>query len=89
MEMFLAPPPMVYMFCAYHSRMVLRKVRFFSVGYISQLIFLFKARSISDLNNRGQVLIPKLLKQVDRFYKAFSKFNHRHSGFIDIYNIGL
>ena len=29
MEMFLAPPTMVNMFYAYHSRMVLGKVRFF------------------------------------------------------------
>ena len=68
-------------------------VRFFFVGYITQLIrFAGVCFNVDDFNNRNLFLTAKLLKQGYRYHKirkAFSKFNHRHSELIVKYNIGL
>ena len=47
---------------------------------------------VDDFNNRNLFLTAKLLKQGYRFQKnrkLFSKFYHRHSELIVLYNIGL
>ena len=68
-------------------------VRFFFVGYITQLIrFAGVCFNVDGFNNRNLFLTAKLLKQGYRYHKirkAFSKFNHRHSELIVKYNIGL
>ena len=60
--------------------------------YISQLIRFARVCSyVDDFNNINLFLTAKLLKQGYRYHKirkAFSKFYHRHSELIDIYNIG-
>ena len=48
--------------------------------------------SVNDFNSRNLFLTAKLLKQgyiYHKIRKAFSKFYHRHSELIVIYNIGL
>ena len=63
--------------------------------YISQLIIFASLRvysNVDDFNNKNLILTAKSLKQGYRYYKirkAFSKFYHRHSELIVIYNIGL
>ena len=61
--------------------------------HISQLIrFARVCSNIDDFNNRNLFFTAKLLKQGYRYYKirnAFSKFFHRHSELIVLYNIGL
>ena len=47
---------------------------------------------VQSFNNRNLFLTAKLLKQGYRYHKirkAFSKFYHRHSELIVLYNIGL
>ena len=60
--------------------------------YISQLIRI--ARASSNLNdfNRNKALTAKLLRQGYRYFKlrkAFSKFYHRHSAFLEKYSVSL
>ena len=68
--------------------------RFPSYGvYICQLIrFARICSNVDDFNNINLFLTAKLLKQGYRYNKirkAISKFYHRHSELIIIYNIGL
>ena len=61
--------------------------------YISQLIrFASVCSNVDDFNNRNLFFTAKLLEQGYRYHKirkAFSKFYHRHSELVVIYNIGL
>ena len=60
--------------------------------YIFRSFFVFARVCSNDYNNRTQFLTAKLFKQGYRYHKirkAFSKFYHRHSRLIVIYNIGL
>ena len=68
--------------------------RFPSYGvYISQFIrFARVCSNVDDCNNRNLFFTAKLFKQGYKYQiirKAFSKFYHRHSELIVIYNIGL
>ena len=61
--------------------------------YISQFIrFARVCSNVDDFNKRNILFTAKLFKQGYRYQiirKAFSKFYHRHSELIVIYNIGL
>ena len=73
MEMFLARLPMVYIF-------------------LSLFVLLECALMLMTSTTETYFLTAKLLKQGYRYHqirKAFSKFYHRHSEIIVIYNIGL
>ena len=83
MEMFLAPLPMVYIFC---SLFVLQE-------FVLQLIrFARVCSNVDGFNNRNQFLIAKLLQQGYIYHKtrkALSNFYQRHSEIIVKYNIVL
>ena len=61
--------------------------------YISHLIrFTSVSSSVSDFNCRNKALTAKLLRQGYRYHKlrkTFSKFNRRHSGLVEKYNVSL
>ena len=60
------------------------------------MVYIFRfarvCSNVDDFNNKNLFLTAKLLKQCYRYHKirkVFSKFYHKHSELIVIYNIGL